>query len=88
MGERATFTRMEDSTAEDWRRIAGEYGPFVKALPRRIVAHLKLLEGDYGGFPVDRCATAATRNTWSARCCTTSATRSAPSTTSTSPRRS
>ena len=54
MGERATFTRMEDSTAEDWRRIAGEYGPFVKALPQRIVAHLKLLEGDYGGFPVDR----------------------------------
>jgi predicted HD phosphohydrolase len=54
MGERATFTRMEDSTAEDWRCIAGEYGPFVKALPQRIVAHLKLLEGDYGGFPVDR----------------------------------
>ena len=54
MGERASFTRMEDSTAEDWRRIAGEYRPFVKALPQRIVAHLKLLEGDYGGFPVDR----------------------------------
>jgi predicted HD phosphohydrolase len=54
MGERATFTRMEDSTAEDWRCIAGEYAPFVKALPQRLVAHLKLLEGDYGGFPVDR----------------------------------
>jgi predicted HD phosphohydrolase len=54
MSERATFTRMEESTAEDWRRIAGEYAPFVKALPDRLIAHLKLLEGDYGGFPVDR----------------------------------
>lgn len=54
MSERATFTRMEESTADDWRRIAGEYAPFVKALPDRLIAHLKLLEGDYGGFPVDR----------------------------------
>ena len=54
MSERATFTRMEESTADDWRKIAGEYAPFVKALPDRLIAHLKLLEGDYGGFPVDR----------------------------------
>jgi predicted HD phosphohydrolase len=54
MNERATFTRMEDSTADDWRRIAGEYAPFVRSLPDRLIAHLKLLEGDYGGFPVDR----------------------------------
>ena len=54
MSERASFTRMEESTADDWRRIAGEYAPFVKTLPDRLIAHLKLLEGDYGGFPVDR----------------------------------
>jgi len=54
MNDRATFTRMEDSTADDWRRIAGEYAPFVRSLPDRLIAHLKLLEGDYGGFPVDR----------------------------------
>ena len=54
MNDRATFTRMEDSTADDWRRIASEYAPFVKSLPDRLIAHLKLLEGDYGGFPVDR----------------------------------
>ena len=54
MSERATFTCMEESTADDWRKIAGEYAPFVKALPDRLIAHLKLLEGDYGGFPVDR----------------------------------
>ena len=54
MNDRATFTRMEDSTADDWRRIASEYAPFVKSLPDRLIAHLRLLEGDYGGFPVDR----------------------------------
>jgi predicted HD phosphohydrolase len=51
---RATFVRMEDSTAEDWKKIAGEYMPFAAKLPDRLIAHLKLLEGDYGGFPVDR----------------------------------
>ncbi len=52
--KRATFTRMEASTAEDWATIREESGPFQRALPDRLIAHLKLLEGDYGGFPVDR----------------------------------
>jgi predicted HD phosphohydrolase len=51
---RATFVRMQDSTAADWQAIAGEFVPFAQALPDRVVAHLKLLQGDYGGFPVDR----------------------------------
>jgi predicted HD phosphohydrolase len=51
---RATFSRMEDSTAEDWRAIAAEFAGFSKKLPDRVLAHLKLLDGDYGGFPVDR----------------------------------
>ena len=54
MNDRASFTRMEESTADDWRKIATEYAPFVKSLPDRLIAHLQLLEGDYGGFPVDR----------------------------------
>ena len=54
MSARATFTRMEDSTAEDWRRIGAEFPAFSQRLPDRLMAHLKLLEGDYGGFPVDR----------------------------------
>ncbi len=54
MNDRATFTRMEDSTADDWRRIGGEFQAFTRRLPDRLMAHLKLLEGDYGGFPVDR----------------------------------
>jgi len=51
---RANFVRMEDSTAADWQVIAAEFMPFARALPDRVVAHLKLLQGDYGGFPVDR----------------------------------
>ena len=52
--ERASFKRMEESTAEDWRKIGAEFMPFAMRLPDRLMAHLKLLEGDYGGFPVDR----------------------------------
>lgn len=54
MNDRATFARMDQSTAADWQLIAGEFRPFSQALPDRILAHLKLLDGDYGGFPVDR----------------------------------
>ena len=54
MNARASFTRMQDSTQQDWQGIAGEFMQFSQKLPDRIMAHLKLLEGDYGGFPVDR----------------------------------
>ncbi|HEX3139641.1 MAG TPA: HD domain-containing protein [Rhizobacter sp.] len=52
--ERATFTRMEESTAQDWQIIAGESKEFSRQLPDRLIAHLRVLDGDYGGFPVDR----------------------------------
>ncbi len=54
MNARATFTRMEDCTKADWDIIVPEARQFAQALPDRVLAHLKLLEGDYGGFPVDR----------------------------------
>ncbi|KTT16013.1 HD domain-containing protein [Pseudacidovorax intermedius] len=54
MAHRATFVRMQDSTREDWQAISGEFVHFAGGLPERVMAHLKLLEGDYGGFPVDR----------------------------------
>ena len=54
MNDRATFTRMELSTQDDWRKIGAEFMPFASKLPDRLLAHLKVLEGDYGGFPVDR----------------------------------
>ncbi|WP_038209944.1 HD domain-containing protein [Xenophilus azovorans] len=55
MNARANFVRMQDSTREDWQAIGGEFMHFAQGLPDRVMAHLKLLEGDYGGFPVDRC---------------------------------
>ena len=54
MNDRATFTRMEESTQDDWRKIGGEFAGYARTLPDRLMAHLKVLEGDYGGFPVDR----------------------------------
>lgn len=45
---------MEDSTAQDWRVIGAEFADFSKQLPDRVLKHLALLDGDYGGFPVDR----------------------------------
>jgi predicted HD phosphohydrolase len=44
--------------------IGGELECFAKKLPDRLLAHLMLLEGDHGGFPVDRlehCLQTATR---------------------------
>ena len=64
MKHHATFTRMEDSTAADWQAIGGEFMQFASKLPDRIITHLRLLENDYGGFPVDRythCLQTATR---------------------------
>ncbi|ROT97661.1 phosphohydrolase [Marinobacter sp. R17] len=61
---RAQFTHMKDGTAEDWQTIAASFGDFAKSLPDRIMDHLKLLEGDFGGFKVDRmthCLQTATR---------------------------
>ena len=54
MNARANFVRMQDSTREDWQAIGGEFMHFARGLPERVMAHLKILEGDYGGFPVDR----------------------------------
>lgn len=53
-GPQAKFRAMEDGTAEDWAAIAGAFGPFASALPDRVLTHLRLLDGDYGGFPIDR----------------------------------
>ena len=54
--DRATFKHMQDSTAADWKVIAGEFMPYAAKLPDRLFDHLRLLAGDYGGFPIDRLA--------------------------------
>jgi predicted HD phosphohydrolase len=51
---RAVFTSMERSTVDDWAIIAAGFVSFAQKLPDRILAHLRLLDGDYGGFAVDR----------------------------------
>src|SRR5436853_2371426 len=47
---------MEASTAEDWKIIASHFGPYAAKLPDRVLSHLALLEGDCGGYAVDRLA--------------------------------
>ena len=54
MEARATFRDMQQSTADDWRIISEEFKGFAAVLPDRVLAHLRLLDGDCGGFPVDR----------------------------------
>lgn len=48
------FTNLKDTTADDWTEITQHFGPYAAALPDRLLAHLRQLEGDFGGFPVDR----------------------------------
>ncbi|MGH1361265.1 MAG: HD domain-containing protein [Burkholderiaceae bacterium] len=54
MNDRASFTRMDASTQDDWDKIVPQAMSMVATLPDRVLAHLKLLDGDFGGFPVDR----------------------------------
>jgi predicted HD phosphohydrolase len=51
---RAKFRAMVEGTQEDWAAIAGHFVPFAADVATRVLDHLKLLDGDYGGFPVDR----------------------------------
>ena len=49
-----TFTAMRDATQEDYQSIAKHSLEFFQQLPVRVLTHLKLLEGDTGGYAVDR----------------------------------
>jgi predicted HD phosphohydrolase len=76
---------MTEGTQQDWAIIAQAMGPFIFELPDRVLAHLKMLAGDCGGFAIKRLqhslqtATRAykdggTKSMSSAPCCTTWAT--------------
>lgn len=54
MSQRVTFRRMQDSTREDFEIIRPEAARFASGLPDRVLAHLRLLQGDFSGFPIDR----------------------------------
>ena len=53
-GPRAQFKSFEDSKPEEWQNIAMNAAAFNKGLAKRVLDHLRLLDGDFGGFPVDR----------------------------------
>ena len=52
--QRASFSSMKEGTPADWAIIGSHFMSFNKGLADRVLAHLKLLDGDYGGFPIDR----------------------------------
>lgn len=52
--QRAQFTSMKEGTEADWSIIGSHFMDYAAGLPDRVLTHLKLLDGDYGGFPVDR----------------------------------
>jgi predicted HD phosphohydrolase len=64
MKQRATFKEMNQSTEEDWMHVGVAALHARVGLADRVLDHLRLLDNDYGGFPVDRlehCLQTATR---------------------------
>ena len=51
---RAAFTSMDEASQQDWQIIGSHFFPFAGGLADRVLRHLRLLDGDYGGFPIDR----------------------------------
>lgn len=54
LDEVAKFKAMMDGTQEDWDIIVSHAKAFNKGLAKRVIDHLRLLDGDFGGYPVDR----------------------------------
>lgn len=54
IADRAKFHAMTEGTQEDWAAIARAAAPHRGELADRLLAHLKLLDNDHGGFAVDR----------------------------------
>ncbi len=50
----AKFKEMTEGTAQDWQLIAENAKELWSGLAGRVLDHLRLLDGDFGGFPVDR----------------------------------
>lgn len=65
MGQgQASFRALEDSTASDWELLTQAFVPFLNDLPNRIIAQMRELAHDHGGFAVNRlehCLQTATR---------------------------
>ena len=52
--QRATFTAMTESTQAEWMAIGQIGAPYNRQMPDRMLAHLKMLGDDEGGFAVNR----------------------------------
>src|SRR5580700_3181008 len=52
--ERPKFRSMAESTAEDWRHVVDTTTLFAEAFPDRVLAELRRLDGDAGGFAINR----------------------------------
>ena len=52
--DQAQFREMLEGTKDDWDIIAEHSKHFNRGLAKRVLDHLRLLDGEYGGFPVDR----------------------------------
>jgi len=64
LDKHAQFHTMTEGTQEDWTIIMSHLKPFAAKGGERVLDHLRLLDGDYGGFAVDRlthCLQTATR---------------------------
>ncbi len=54
MEQSAKFHTMTEGTQEDWDIIMSHNVPFACNGGARVLDHLRLLDGDFGGFAVDR----------------------------------
>ena len=54
MEQSAKFHTMTEGTQEDWDIIMSHNVPFARNGGARVLDHLRLLDGDFGGFAVDR----------------------------------
>jgi len=52
--QHAQFIDLQHSKEEDWKIIGEDFKIYASKLADRVLAHLQLLDGDFGGFPVDR----------------------------------
>lgn len=50
----ASFSQMRDGTAEDYIAVKAHAREFNRGLADRVLAHLRLLDGDSGGYAVSR----------------------------------
>jgi len=54
MEQSAKFHTMTEGTQDDWDIIMSHNAPFARNGGARVLDHLRLLDGDFGGFAVDR----------------------------------